>query len=52
MEKVSINTADISKALLTGDSPATQRETNKRFKEYLDELTKDKEPGKVQIVLE
>lgn len=28
------------------------REMKKRFEEYLDELTKGKEPGKVRIVLE
>ena len=39
-------------ALLAGGPPATKAEMKKRFEEYLDELTKGKEPGKVRIVLE
>jgi Family of unknown function (DUF6079) len=39
-------------ALLAGGSPATPAETRKRFEEYLDGLTKGKEPGKARIVLE
>jgi len=38
--------------LLSGGSPATPAEMKKRFEEYLDELIKGKEPGKVRIVLE
>ena len=38
--------------LLSGGSPATPAEMKKRFEEYLDELTKGKELGKVRIVLE
>jgi hypothetical protein len=38
--------------LLAGGSPATPAEMKKRFEEYLDQLTKGKEPGKVRIVLE
>jgi hypothetical protein len=38
--------------LLSGGSPATPAEMKKRFEDYLDELTKGKEPGKVRIVLE
>lgn len=52
LEKVSVNTADMRAALLAGGSPATPTEMKKRFEEYLDELTKGKEPGKVRIVLE
>jgi succinate dehydrogenase flavin-adding protein (antitoxin of CptAB toxin-antitoxin module) len=52
LEKVSVNTADLRTALLTGGSPATPAEMKKRFEEYLDALTKGKEPGKVRIVLE
>ena len=52
LEKVSVNTADMRAALLAGGSPATPAEMKKRFEEYLDELTKGKEPGKVRIVLE
>jgi len=39
-------------ALLKSGSPATPAEMKKRFEEYLDELTKGHEPGKVRIVLE
>jgi hypothetical protein len=52
LEKVSVKTAGIRAALLAGGSPATPAEMKKRFEEYLDELTKGKEPGKVRIVLE
>jgi len=50
--KVSVKTADIRTALLAGGSPATPAEMKNRFEEYLDQLTKGKEPGKVRIVLE
>jgi len=52
LEKVSVKTVDMRAALLSGGSPATLAEMKKRFEEYLDELTKGKEPGKVRIVLE
>jgi hypothetical protein len=52
LEKVSVKTADMRAALLAGGSPATPAEMKKRFEEYLDKLTKGKEPGKVRIVLE
>jgi hypothetical protein len=49
---VSVKIADLREALLSGGSPATPAEMRKRFEEYLDGLTKGKEPGKVRIVLE
>ena len=52
LQKVPVNTADLRAALLSGGSPATPAEMKKRFEEYLDEITKGKEPGKVRIVLE
>jgi hypothetical protein len=52
LEKVPVKAADMRAALLAGGSPATPAEMKKRFEEYLDELTKGKEPGKVRIVLE
>ncbi|MDM8522957.1 DUF6079 family protein [Desulfococcaceae bacterium HSG8] len=52
LEKVSVKTADMRAALLAGGSPATPAEMKKRFEEYLDELTRGKEPGKVRIILE
>ncbi|MDO9228848.1 MAG: DUF6079 family protein [Syntrophales bacterium] len=50
--KVPVKIADLRDALLSGGSPATPAEMRKRFEEYLDHLTKGKEPGKVRIVLE
>ena len=50
--KVPVKTADLRAALLSGGSPVTPAEIKKRFEEYLDELTRGKEPGKVRIVLE
>jgi hypothetical protein len=50
--KVAVTPEDLRAALLKGGSPATPAEMKKRFEEYLDELTKGKEPGKVRIVLE
>lgn len=50
--KVAVKTEDLRAALLKGGSPATPAEMRKRFEEYLDELTKGNEPGKVRIVLE
>ena len=50
--KVSVSSEDLRKALLSGGSPATPAEMRKRFEDYLDQLTKGKEPGKVRIVLE
>ena len=47
-----VKTEDLRAALLKGGSPVTPAEMKKRFEEYLDELTKGKEPGKVRIVLE
>ncbi len=50
--KVSVKITDLRDALLSGGSPATPAELKKRFEEYLGELVKGKEPGKVRIVLE
>src|SRR5690606_2595916 len=50
--KVSVSSDELRRALLSGGSPATPAEMKKRFEEYLDHLTKGKEPGKVRIVLE
>ena len=52
LTKVSVKIADLRDALLSGGSPATPAEMRKRFEEYLDGLTKGKEPGKVRIILE
>lgn len=50
--KVSVKTTSLRAALLSGGSPVTPTEMKKRFDEYLDQLTKGKEPGKVRIILE
>jgi hypothetical protein len=50
--KVAVTPEGLRAALLKGGSPATPAEMKKRFEEYLDELTKGNEPGKVRIVLE
>ena len=52
LQKVPIKTEDLRAALLSGGSPATPVEMKKRFEEYLDGLTKGKEPGKVRIILD
>jgi len=52
LTKVPVEIADLCESLLVCGSPATPTEMKKRFEEYLDELTKGKEPGKVRIVLE
>jgi hypothetical protein len=52
LTKVSVKMGDLRDALLSGGSPATPAEMRKRFEEYLDQLTKGKELGKVRIVLE
>ncbi len=50
--KVSVKIEDLRFALLEGGSPATLAEMKKRFDEYIGNLTKGKEPGKVRIILE
>ena len=52
LEKVSININEMRVALLAGGAPVNIADMKKRFEEYLDNLTKGKEPGKVRIVLE
>ena len=52
LQKVLVGSADLRAALLAGGAPATPEEMKKRFEQYLDRLTKGKEPGKVRIVLE
>jgi hypothetical protein len=50
--KVPLKMEDLKKALFTDGSPVTVADMKKRFDEYLDDLTKGKEPGKVRILLE
>lgn len=50
--KVPVKVAEVRAALLADGSPATVTELKKRFEEYLEQLTKGKDPAKVRIVLE
>jgi succinate dehydrogenase flavin-adding protein (antitoxin of CptAB toxin-antitoxin module) len=52
LTKVSVKIEDLRNALIAGGSPATPADLRKRFEEYLDSITKGKEPTKVRIVLE
>ena len=52
LQKVPVKIADLRAALLSGGSPATPVEMKKRFEEYLDELTKGRDPQKVRIILD
>jgi hypothetical protein len=52
LQKVPVKTSDLRAALLAGGSPTTPAEMKIRFEEFLQNLTKGKEPGKVRIVLE
>lgn len=50
--KVTVSTQELHQALQVTDGPATPAEMKKRFEEYIDQLTKGKDPAKVRIVLE
>ncbi len=52
LTRVAIRTTDLRDALFSDGSPAAPAEMRQRFEEYLDGLTRGKEPGKVRIVLE
>lgn len=52
LNKISIKLEDLRAALLADGSPATPVEIRKRFEEYLEDLIKGMEPGKVRIMLE
>ena len=52
LQRVSVKSADLRAALLSGGSPATPAEMKKRFEGYLDELLKGRDADKVRIVLE
>lgn len=52
LQRVPVKTDDLRAALLFGGSPATPAEMSKRFEEYLDKLTRGKDPSKVRILLE
>jgi hypothetical protein len=50
--KVGVKMDDLRRELLAGGSPATLAEIKKRFDDYMDNLAKGKELGKVRIVIE
>jgi hypothetical protein len=50
--KVTVKTQDLQHALQVEGGPATPTEMKKRFEEYIEQLTKGKDPSKVRIVLE
>ncbi len=50
--KVSVKAKDLEKALQVHGGAATPSEMKRRFDEYIDQLTKGKDPAKVRIVME
>jgi hypothetical protein len=50
--KVTVKAQELHQALQVTDGPATPAEMKKRFEEYIDLLTKSKDPAKVRIVME
>lgn len=52
LSRLEIRSAELKKALTRGGSPATPEELSLRFNNYLQEITKGKDPAKIRIVLE
>ena len=50
--KITVKGQELQQALQVTDGPATPAEMKKRFEEYIDQLTKGKDPAKVRIVME
>ncbi len=50
--KVTVSPRDLQVALQVEGGPATPAEMKKRFEEYIDRLTKGKDPAKVRLVVE
>jgi len=50
--KVTVSAAELQKAIQVTGGPATPGEMKKRFDEFIDTLTKGKDPAKVRIILE
>ncbi|OCA02824.1 DUF6079 family protein [Akkermansia glycaniphila] len=50
--KVTVKAQELQHALQVTNGPATPAEMKKRFEEYIDQLTKGKDPAKVRIVME
>lgn len=50
--KISVKAKDLQNALQFTAGPSTPAEMKKRFEEYIDQLTRGKDPAKVRIVME
>jgi hypothetical protein len=50
--KITVKAQALQQTLQFTDGPATPAEMKKRFADYIDQLTKGKDPAKVRIVLE
>ena len=50
--KITIKAQDLEQVLRVTDGPATPAEMKKRFEEYIDQVTKGKDPAKVRIVMD
>ena len=50
--RITVPTQDLRQALQVTDGTATPAEMKRRFEEYIDQLTRGKDPNKVRIVLE
>jgi hypothetical protein len=50
--KVSVKSKELQKGLQIESGPSTPAEIKKRFGDYIDDLTKGKDPAKVRIVME
>ena len=50
--KVAIKIQDLQNALQIMSSPATPEEIKNRFNEYIEDITKGKDPAKIRIVME
>ncbi|MBF0235883.1 MAG: ATP-binding protein, partial [Desulfamplus sp.] len=50
--KVSVKAQELQKSLQIESGPATPAEIKKRFNDFIDQLSKGKDPAKVRIVLE
>ena len=50
--KVSVKVQELQKALQIESGPSTPAEIKKRFDDYIDQLSKGKDPAKVRIVME
>ena len=52
LEKITVSSADITQALLSGGSPATPDDLRKRFEALLSERCKGKDASKLRFVVE